>query len=145
MLLVLTHAAVLVSFCTQIGSAQSKETRFDAVRTIISEFNRATFVGLGELHSGVADSEFRKKLIRDREFCRKVNDIVVEFANPLYQSVLDRFVNGEDLSLVSGYFFSRPNNINRMRLLQGLCAFPMTRFFGQTASIGRVDGGMIPR
>ena len=97
MLLVLTHAAVLVSFCAQIGSAQSKETRFDAVRTIISEFNRATFVGLGELHSGVADSEFRKKLIRDREFCRKVNDIVVEFANPLYQSVLDRFVNGEDL------------------------------------------------
>ncbi len=30
------------------------------------------------------DSQFRLRLIRDPEFSRKVNDIVIEFGNPLY-------------------------------------------------------------
>jgi hypothetical protein len=30
-------------------------------------------------------------------FQRKVNDIVIEFGNPLYQPILDQFVNGDDV------------------------------------------------
>jgi len=96
-LLVINQVAALGCLCVQLAFSQLKETRSDSIRAIVSAFDRVNFVGFGELHSGVAVSEFRKKLIRDPEFCRKVNDIVVECANPLYQSVLDRFVNGEDL------------------------------------------------
>src|SRR5207249_7620718 len=39
----------------------------------------------------------RAGVIRDPEFSRKVNDIVIEFGNPLYQTVLDRFVDGDDV------------------------------------------------
>jgi hypothetical protein len=38
------------------------------------------------------------RLIRDPAFARKVNDIVIEFANPIHQSVLDRFTGGEDVT-----------------------------------------------
>ena len=37
------------------------------------------------------------KLIRNPEFPQKVNDIVIEFGNPRYQGVLDRFVDGDDV------------------------------------------------
>jgi hypothetical protein len=41
--------------------------------------------------------EFRLALIRHPAFAQKVNDIVVEFANPLHQSVLDRFVHRQSV------------------------------------------------
>jgi hypothetical protein len=86
----------------QSASAQKSKTTsisatVDPVRALIAEFDRVTLVGLGERHSCLEDSEFRLKLIRDPEFAQKVKDIVIEFANPRYQNVLDRFVDGGDV------------------------------------------------
>jgi hypothetical protein len=67
----------------------------DAVQDVIGAFKSANLVALGERHWAREDSEFRLRLIRDPAFALAVNDIVVEFANPLYQNLLDRFVNGE--------------------------------------------------
>ena len=41
------------------------------------------------------DAEFRLRLVRDPEFARSAPDIVIEFANPLHQDLLDRFVDGD--------------------------------------------------
>ena len=63
----------------------------------MSAFHGANLVALGERHWAWEDSDFRIKLIRDGAFVQTATDIVVEFANPLHQSPLDRFVNGEDV------------------------------------------------
>jgi hypothetical protein len=67
------------------------------VRTVIAAFDRVNLVGLGERHWAREDSTFRLRLIRDPQFSQKVNDIVIEFGNPRYQTVLDQFVDGEDV------------------------------------------------
>jgi len=66
----------------------------DAVQGVIAAFKSANLVALGERHWAREDSEFRLKLIRDPAFGQTVTDIVIEFANPLYQDLLDRYVNG---------------------------------------------------
>ena len=74
------------------------QTTTDPVRAIIAAFDRVNLVALGERnHLGVKELEFRLRLIQDPAFARKVNDIVIEFANPVHQSILDRFTDGGDI------------------------------------------------
>jgi hypothetical protein len=80
------------------GAGCAQVTTPDPVRAILSAFDRVNLVGLGERHGSVEDLQFRLKLIRDPRFARVVDDIVVEFANPLHQAILDKFVNGEEVS-----------------------------------------------
>jgi hypothetical protein len=75
------------------------QTTTDPVQAIIAAFDRVNLVALGEHnHLSTKELEFRLRLIRDPAFARKVNDIVIEFANPIHQSVLDRFTDGEDVT-----------------------------------------------
>jgi hypothetical protein len=68
------------------------------VQAVIAAFDRVNLVALGERnHLSVKEFEFRLRLIQDPAFARKVNDIVIEFANPIHQSILDRFVEGENI------------------------------------------------
>ncbi len=66
----------------------------DAVQDVIGAFKGANLVALGERHWAREDSEFRLKLIRHSAFAQTVTDVVIEFANPLYQELLNRYVNG---------------------------------------------------
>ncbi len=69
----------------------------DPVKTVIAAFDRVNLVALGERHWAREDAQFRLSLIQNPAFARKVNDIVIEFGNPLYQAALDRFVYGEEV------------------------------------------------
>ena len=71
-----------------------------AARQVIESFGRYNLVGLGERHGNLEDSQFRLRIIRDPEFAQRVNDVVIEFGNPLYQDILDRFVEGANVSHV---------------------------------------------
>ena len=64
---------------------------------VTAAFDRTNLVALGECHWAREDADFRLQLIRTPAFAEKVNDIVIEFGNPLYQAALDRFMNGEDV------------------------------------------------
>lgn len=66
-----------------------------AVHEIIGAFETSNLVALGERHWAREDSEFRLALIREPAFARAASHIVVEFANPLHQGLLDGFVNGQ--------------------------------------------------
>jgi hypothetical protein len=81
-----------------IALAQGMPRTGNALRQVIAAFDRVNLVGLGERHASREDSEFRLQLIRDPEFSKTVNDIVIEFGNPLYQAALDRYINGEDVA-----------------------------------------------
>jgi len=53
-------------------------------------------LGKGD-HGNEQGHAFRLSLIRDPRFTTTVNDIVVETGNALYQDLMDRFVQGEDI------------------------------------------------
>jgi hypothetical protein len=61
-------------------------------------FRSYRVVALGEgSHHNIQGHLFRLSLLRDRRFAQKVNDIVVECGNALYQGTIDRFVRGEEV------------------------------------------------
>jgi hypothetical protein len=65
----------------------------DAISGIPRLFDSFQLVGLGEgPHNNEAGHRFRMALLREAAFLDRVNDIVVEFGNARYQTLLDRFV-----------------------------------------------------
>lgn len=66
-----------------------------AVDELIKVFDRFPIVALGEVHWSQTEHEFVHSLIRHPAFADKVNDIVVEFGNGLYQPIMDRYIAGE--------------------------------------------------
>ena len=68
------------------------------VRALISAFDQADIVALGEAHVRRADSDLRIALVRDPDFAKKVRSIVVEFGSTSEQPTLDRYIRGENLS-----------------------------------------------
>jgi hypothetical protein len=68
------------------------------VQTLISVFDQADIVALGEVHGRRADSDLRIALVRHPDFVKKVRSIVVEFASTMEQSTLDRYIRGENVS-----------------------------------------------
>ncbi len=76
-----------------------ESTGIDGIaRTLISVFDQADIVGLGEAHGRRADSDLRIALIRHPDFSKKVRSIVVEFGSTTEQATLDRYIRGENVS-----------------------------------------------
>ena len=80
------------------GSAWCQMKREDPIESVLAAFDSVNLVALGERHWAQEDSQFRLALIQNPAFPQKVNTVVIEFANPIYQALLDRFVNGEPVS-----------------------------------------------
>jgi hypothetical protein len=68
------------------------------VPTLISAFDQADIVALGEAHRRKLDSDLRIALVRHPDFAKKVLSIVVEFGSTTEQSTLDRYIRGENIS-----------------------------------------------
>ena len=66
--------------------------------TLISVFDQADVVALGEAHQRKLDSDLRIALVRHPDFAKKVRSIVVEFASTTEQATLDRYIRGENVS-----------------------------------------------
>jgi uncharacterized iron-regulated protein len=65
---------------------------------LIKKIDQYPIIGLGDVHTCLEFHQFLHRLIRDPRLPGKVNDIVVEFGNPLFQSAIDRYVvNGENV------------------------------------------------
>jgi hypothetical protein len=62
------------------------------VESILSAWKAADVVCLGEDHGRQYDSELRIALVTHPHFPRTVRVIVIEFANPAHQDLLDRFI-----------------------------------------------------
>jgi hypothetical protein len=67
------------------------------VQTLISVFDQADIVALGEDHGEQRDSDLRIALVRHPDFAKKVRFIVVEFGTVGQQSTLDRYIRGENV------------------------------------------------
>jgi hypothetical protein len=70
----------------------------DAVaRALVSAFDQADIVALGEVHGRAMDSDLRIAMVRHPDFAKKVRSIVVEFGSTSEQSALDRYIRGENV------------------------------------------------
>lgn len=96
-------ALFLVSLVGLTAHAQSQNQPKSAVPlepigAIVNAFKSYSVVALGEgAHGNEQSHAFRLSLVRDPRFAETVNDIVVEFGNGRYQSVMDRYIRGEDV------------------------------------------------
>lgn len=69
-----------------------------AVDGVVDAFATHPVVCVGEgTHRGVQDLELRLALLRDSRIQALVNDLLVEFGNSRYQTIIDSFVNGGDI------------------------------------------------
>ena len=67
-------------------------------RTLVSVFDQADIVALGETHQWRLDTDLRIALVRHPDFAKKVRSIVVEFGSTTEQPTLDRYIRGENVS-----------------------------------------------
>lgn len=70
-----------------------------AATAIIRAFDTHQIVMLGEIHANREEYEWLRTLVSTPEFADRVDDIVLEFGNSLYQKSVDRYVAGEDIAL----------------------------------------------
>jgi hypothetical protein len=71
----------------------------DATTAILTAFDRYQVVGMSAAHGNKDLDDFILGLIRVPAFPTKVNDIVVECGNSMYQPLLDRYIAGENVPL----------------------------------------------
>ena len=71
----------------------------DATAAILAAFDKYEVVGLSAAHGNKDLDDFLLALIRNPAFPGKVNDVVVECGNSLYQSTLDRYIDGGEVPL----------------------------------------------
>jgi hypothetical protein len=71
----------------------------DATAAIIEAFKTHNIVMFGETHANKQEYEWLCNLVSTPAFDDRVDDIVVEFGNSLYQKSVDRYIAGEDVPL----------------------------------------------
>jgi hypothetical protein len=72
----------------------------NAVDFVFEKLDQYSIVGIGDLHMCLQYFQFLQQLVKDPRLPGKIQDIVVEFGNPLYQDVVDSYVlEGKDVSL----------------------------------------------
>ncbi len=71
----------------------------DPAKAILAAFDKYEIVGMDAAHGNKDIDDLILHLLRDPRFPTKVNDIVVECGNSLYQRILDRYITGEEVPL----------------------------------------------
>jgi len=78
-------------------SLSGSPTPEDPKSAILAAFDKYEVVGMDAAHGNKDLDDLILRLLRDPAFPTKVNDIVVECGNSLYQPVLDRYIAGGDV------------------------------------------------
>ena len=90
---------IVLLLASSVVSARAEEKYAALTEAILSAWKSADLVCLGEDHGRQDDSDLRIALVRHPKFTETVKLIVVEFANPTHQDILDRFIlDGKEMS-----------------------------------------------
>jgi len=108
-----------------------------AISAILAAFDKYEVVAMPEDH-GLKDlDDLIFGLVRNPDFPDKVNDVVVECGNSLYQPILDRYIAGEDVPLVEARQVWRNAD-------QPICGGPGFGFFEQLYPLIRAINQKLP-
>ena len=94
---VLLFAAATTTW-VQTSQTVRRAVPVEPIAAILDAFETYDLVALDHRHSDERAHAFGVSLIRDPRFISRVNDIVVEWGSALYQDVMDRYVNGVEVS-----------------------------------------------
>jgi hypothetical protein len=105
----------------------------DATNAILAAFDKYEVVGMDAAHGNKDLDDFILHLVRNPAFPAKVNDIVVECGNSLYQPILDKYIAGDDVPLSEARQVWR-NTTQLMCSVSGFYEelFPLIRRINQT-------------
>ena len=100
--------AVLALLAAPIGLVDSRTPaarqgipHTDAVTGILEILDSVPLVAIGDIHSVSEQGEFYQRLIRHPRLPDRVDDLILELGNELYQGVADRYVSGQSVPLDS--------------------------------------------
>ena len=85
----------LASLCQGQGNPRPE----NATAAVLNAFETHDIVMLGEIHSNKQEYEWLDSLVANPQFADRVDDIVMEFGNSLYQKSVDRYIAGEAISI----------------------------------------------
>src|SRR5437870_3165012 len=93
----------VVAVCPVAGqrsvTVPAESAGWDAVTTgLLSVFDRADVVMLGEAHGRKVDAELRVRLVRRPDFAKNVHFIILEAAAQSQQPALDRYIRGDEIT-----------------------------------------------
>jgi hypothetical protein len=91
-------AALLFALAT-LCLAQAEPSPKNASAAVLQAFEAHDIVMLGEIHGNKQEYEWLQSLVANPEFADRVDDIVMEFGNSLYQKSVDRYIAGEAVSI----------------------------------------------
>jgi hypothetical protein len=95
---VLSFSANLIVLSSIYG-AQGDQRVENPTAAVVRAFETHDIVMFGEIHGNKQEYEWLRSLVATPEFADRVDDIIVEFGNSLYQKSVDRYVHGEDVPL----------------------------------------------
>ncbi len=88
---------ILVVVLSVALATLAQTTPQPAISSVISLFDHYPIVIIGEDHWLRANGEFYISLVSSPEFAKHADTLVLECGNSLYQAILDRYENGEDI------------------------------------------------
>src|SRR5450755_3201904 len=91
---VLLYAATFL-FLTPTCTSQSNPKPEEATTAVLHAVETHNVVIFGEIHGNKQEYEWLQSLIATPEFADRVDDVVMEFGNSLYQKSVDRYIAGE--------------------------------------------------
>jgi hypothetical protein len=91
--------ALLLAMTATPSNAQTEPKIESATPAVVQAFQSHDIVMLGEPHGNKQEYDWLRSLVGTADFANRVDDIVVEFGNSLYQQTVDRYVSGEDVPL----------------------------------------------
>jgi uncharacterized iron-regulated protein len=71
----------------------------DATAAVLRAFETHNIVIIGETHGNKQEYDWLRSLVGTPEFADRVDDIVMEFGNSLYQKSVDRYIAGGDVPI----------------------------------------------
>ncbi len=98
----LSHVLLLGTSFLAFGSpsdAQGEIKLENANAAVVGAFETHDIVMFGEFHGNKQEYAWLRSLVATPEFADRVDDIVMEMGNSLYQKSVNRYVSGEDVPL----------------------------------------------
>ncbi len=89
-----TLSALLFAVAS-LCAAQADPIPKNASAVVLQAFETHDIVMLGEIHNNKQEYEWLDSLVSSPEFADRVDDIVMEIGNSLYQKSVDRYIAGE--------------------------------------------------
>jgi hypothetical protein len=80
-------------------TAMKKLTPEEPIAGILVAFDKYEVVGMDAAHGNKDLDDLILRLLREPSFPSKVDDVVVECGNSLYQPMLDRYIAGDEVTL----------------------------------------------